>query len=229
MKTSHRPDGEFADALSLTLAWQLWTTLLSTTGCKCHRELENPLPRCWKIADVLLSDHDCTTANALVNFTTVGTCHTDTQTYHRPHGKVADALASTHASTTVAHSPVNYSGYVPQRPETFPSPQWETHVMLAVFAGRWCLCRGWHSVDRELPDLLQHSSQCARSSSKVPIAPVWDVHCFCAFVLAGRRCVHQQWHGDLVIVHHHRQHSFICACSSSKSPIAQMGDSHFAR
>ncbi len=42
----------------------------------------------------------------------------------------------------------------------------------SLFAGRWCLCRGWHSVDRELPDLLQRSCQCARSSSKIPIAPM---------------------------------------------------------
>ena len=48
----------------------------------------------------------------------------------------------------------------------------------SFFAGRWCLCqrwclcRGWHSVNRELPDLLQHSCLCARSSSKVPIAPM---------------------------------------------------------
>ena len=40
----------------------------------------------------------------------------------------------------------------------------------SFFAGRWCLCRGWHSVNHELPDLLQHSCLCARSSSKVPIA-----------------------------------------------------------
>jgi hypothetical protein len=37
---SHRPDGRFADALAFTLAWQLWPTLLSTTVCTCHRDLE---------------------------------------------------------------------------------------------------------------------------------------------------------------------------------------------
>jgi hypothetical protein len=44
----------------------------------------------------------------------------------------------------------------------------------SFFAGRWCRCQGWHSVNRELPDLLQHSCLCARSSSKVPIAPMGD-------------------------------------------------------
>ena len=105
-------------------------------------------------------------------------------------------------------------------PQKFPSPPWETHVLLAVcravvsmsgvaqfqsstprstptqlpmcalvfksshrpygiftcfalvFAGRRCCCLWRHSVNRELPDLLQHSCLCARSSSKVPIAPM---------------------------------------------------------
>jgi hypothetical protein len=39
--------------------------------------------------------------------------------------KIADALASTLACTTAADAPVNYSGYVPPRPETFPTPRWE--------------------------------------------------------------------------------------------------------
>ncbi len=42
-----------------------------------------------------------------------------------------------------------------------------------LFAGRRCQRPGWHSVNRELPDLLQHRFRCARRScSKVPIAPM---------------------------------------------------------
>ena len=51
------------------------------------------------------------------------------------------------------------------------------HVRLtfcSLLAGRRCFCLGGHSVNRELPDLLQHSSLCARSSSKHPIAPMGD-------------------------------------------------------
>jgi len=41
----------------------------------------------------------------------------------------------------------------------------------SLFAGRWCLCQWWHSVNRELRDLIvQNQWQCARSSSKVPNA-----------------------------------------------------------
>ena len=39
---------------------------------------------------------------------------------HRPDGKKADVLASTHACTTAANTSVNYSMYVPQRPCKFP-------------------------------------------------------------------------------------------------------------
>ena len=41
-----------------------------------------------------------------------------------------------------------------------------------LFAGRRCLCQWWHSVNRELPDLLQLSLCARHSCSKVPIAPM---------------------------------------------------------
>jgi hypothetical protein len=44
----------------------------------------------------------------------------------------------------------------------------------SLFAGWWCRCPWRHSVNREFPDLLQHSLHCARSSSKVCIAPMGD-------------------------------------------------------
>jgi hypothetical protein len=47
----------------------------------------------------------------------------------------------THACSTAADAPVNYSLYVPQRPELFPSPRWETHVLLVV-------CRAAVSMSR---------------------------------------------------------------------------------
>ena len=44
---------------------------------------------------------------------------------HRPDGKIADALALILASATAADASVNYSKYVPQRPQNFPLPRWE--------------------------------------------------------------------------------------------------------
>ena len=92
----------------------------------------------------------------------------------------------------------------------------------SLFAGRWCLCLGRHSVNRELRDLLQQCWRCARSSQKFPM-PRWDFHICFAHVFAGWRCLRPGWHGDLVIVHHHWQHSYSSACSRSKFPIAPMG------
>ena len=45
--------------------------------------------------------------------------HAHAQTSHRPHGKITDVLALTHACTT-ANASVNYSRYVPQRPSKVP-------------------------------------------------------------------------------------------------------------
>ena len=52
--------------------------------------------------------------------TTVGTCRRDLKLSHRPDGKIADVLATTHACTTAANTPANYRMYVPKRPSMFP-------------------------------------------------------------------------------------------------------------
>jgi hypothetical protein len=52
-------------------------------------------------------------------------------------------LVLTLACTTAADALVNYSMYVPQRPRNFPSPRWETHVVLVV-------CRAAVSLSRTL-------------------------------------------------------------------------------
>jgi hypothetical protein len=41
-----------------------------------------------------------------------------------------------------------------------------------LIAGRWCLRLFWHGHDNVFLDLREHSCLCARSSSKVPIAPM---------------------------------------------------------
>ena len=97
-------------------------------------------------------------------------------------------------------------------------------ALITLFAGWWFSFRKRLSVNRELPDLLQHSYLCARSSSKVPITPMVDSRF--APLFAGWRCC-CQWRlsvnrelPDLL------QHSCLCARSSSKVPIAPMGDSN---
>ena len=95
------------------------------------------------------------------------------RTSHRPDGKIADELASTHDCTTAADASVNYRGCVLQRPCKIPIvPMRFSHVLRFVLAGRWCRCPEW------LGDLLivhhhwQHSFFCACSCSKVSIAPM---------------------------------------------------------
>eukprot|EP00900_Chrysochromulina_parva_P006723 jgi/Chrpa1/16051/Chrysochromulina_OHIO_Genome00018894-RA len=112
-KTSHCPDGKmadvlapthvcttanasvdyrrFADALALTLAWQLWPTLLSTTVCTCHRDLKISHRPDGNFAD------DVRAAKTF-------------KSSHSPNGKMADTLALTLACTTAADPPVDYSG-----------------------------------------------------------------------------------------------------------------------
>jgi hypothetical protein len=42
----------------------------------------------------------------------------------------------------------------------------------SLLAGRWCRCRGWHSDHLIVHHQWEHSWLCARSSSKVPNAPM---------------------------------------------------------
>jgi hypothetical protein len=49
----------------------------------------------------------------------------------RPDGNIADALASTHACTTAANAPVNFSRYVPQGPEISHRPNGNIADVLA--------------------------------------------------------------------------------------------------
>ena len=66
--------------------------------------------------------------------------------------------------------------YVPATPANFPSPPWETHVLL-VFTGRRCLCLFRHRHNDVLLDHRQHSFWIgACSCSKLPIAPMRFLH-----------------------------------------------------
>ena len=95
------------------------------------------------------------------------------KTSHRPDGKIADALAPTHACTT-ANASVNYRMYVLQRPCKLPIAPMGTFTCLCslVLAGRRCRCFGWHGELLIVHHHWQHSYWSACSCSKLPIAPM---------------------------------------------------------
>jgi hypothetical protein len=111
---------------NLTLAFQLGSIICSTRILYVPATPANP--HCdGKVADVLVG---LTLAQLqTLRSTTGGTCHRDLET----DGKVADVLAPTHTCTTANDNLVNYRGCLPQRPENFPSPRWEIHILLVVY------------------------------------------------------------------------------------------------
>ena len=86
----------------------------------------------------------------------------------------------------------------------------------SLFAGRWCQSRWWHSVNRELPHLLQHS--CACSCSKVPITPMGKClvdMSISILIFYDGCCLSLEY--------------VLSVPETSTVPIAPMGDSRFAR
>ena len=75
-----------------------------------------------------------------------------------------------------------------------PIAPWKL-TFCSLFAGRWCRSLGRNSVNRELPDLLQHSLLCASSFSKFPIAPMQE-SCFARCLQGGGVFV---WGGTVTI------------------------------
>jgi hypothetical protein len=69
----------------------------------------------------------------------------------------------------------NTADFVRAHVQKFPSPQWETQITFcSLFAGRRCLCLFRHSGHLLVHHQWEPSYCCARSRSKVPIAPMGD-------------------------------------------------------
>ena len=158
------------------------------------------------------------------------------QNSHRPNGKIAYLLASILACTFAADPPVNYRGYVLQRPETAPSPQSSQRPDGIFHISCACACRAavfastvarWPS--HHAPSPATQLLLCVltlkishRPDGKMP-CPNGIFTCF-ALVLAGRRCLCREWHGKLRVVHHHWQLSYLCACSAQNFPSPRWGE-----
>ena len=115
--------GSLADMPKSTLIFQFGSFFVLPGICTCQPRLQTSHRPDGKNADALAS------TLALHNWECFGQLQyvRAAETFkssHRPDGKIADVLALTHACTT-ANASVNYSRYVRQRPEKFPSPPWE--------------------------------------------------------------------------------------------------------
>ncbi len=86
-----------------------------------------------KIADALAPTLACTTANTSLK-TAGGACATVTfKSYHRPYGNIADVLALHSRMHNCERFGQLYSGYVTQRPCTFPiAPMGDSRVALVA-------------------------------------------------------------------------------------------------
>jgi hypothetical protein len=100
-------------------------------------------------------------------------------------GKSADALASTLACTTAADASVNYSKYVPQRPQNFPLPRWDFHIWLALVLAGWrCLRPGWYGDFVIMHHQWKQSFHCAALIFKSSHRPDGKVADALALILA---------------------------------------------
>ena len=165
---SHRPDGRFADALAFTLAWQLWPTLLSTTVCTCHRDLE-----------ISHRPHGRLTFCSLF----AGRRCLGRAGWHSDHLIVHDqwehSKRGAHSCSKFPIAPMGkWLTCLPRltlaqlRPSLSGQRQWvratetlkTSHgrlIFRSLFAGRRCLCLFRHGHDNVFLDLREYSLRCA--------------------------------------------------------------------
>ena len=109
------------------------------------------------------------------------------KTSHRPNGK---CLVDMSISILIFDDgccldlPVWSTCHLRLKNQKFPSPPWETHVLL-VFTGRRCLCLFRHRHNDVLLDHRQHSFWIGACSCGNFPSPRWDFHMFRALCLQG--------------------------------------------
>jgi hypothetical protein len=222
LKSAHCPMGKWLTCFSRLTHAQL-RTLRSTTGCACHRDLAKfPSPPHGKMADMPKSTLIFHFGRYLV---LIRDLYVPATPANFQFEEFADVLASTHACTTAANAPVDYSLYVLQRPEVFPSPPWETHVLLlSLFAGGRCPCPVWHGHDNVFLDLREYSYKCACLCSTFPIVQMgtWLTN------PKSTLMTHLSIWIDIWFIRELYMPATPANFPSCKLPIAPMGDSCFA-
>ena len=140
-------------------------TLRSTTGCTCRRDLESSHVRwdfhmfralCFQGGGVFVSRGTVSFSSCTITGNSAGYVRAHVQNFPSPRGEVADMPKS----TLIFRFGLIFGSirdlYVPATHANFPSPPWETHVLL-VFTGLRCLCPGWHGDLLTVHHHWQHS------------------------------------------------------------------------
>jgi hypothetical protein len=131
--SSHRPHGKIADKLASTPACATANASVNYTGGACHRDLRNfPSPPwathvfagCLQGGGVRVEGATVSIVNSHIYSNTAVRAHAQ-KFPSPPMGKLLTHFCSILACTTANDASVNYSRYVPQRPDFLPSPRWE--------------------------------------------------------------------------------------------------------
>ena len=152
-KMSHRPDGKMADALASTLACASANASVNSSGYVPQRPSKVPIAPmgfshvlrvCLQGGGVYVESGTVSVLSCTITGNSATYVRAQRKTSHRPNGKIADMPKSTLIFRVGLIFGSIRDMYVPATPANFPSPRWETHILLVV-AGRRCLRRGWHS------------------------------------------------------------------------------------
>ena len=96
---------------------------------------------------------------------------------HRINVQIAYALASTLGCTTAADALINYSGCVPQRPVTTPSPSWETHMFCVLcLQGGGVTVTGGGTVAISSCTITGNTARYVRAHAPNFPSPRWETH-----------------------------------------------------
>jgi hypothetical protein len=182
-KGSHGPDGKIADALASTHACTTANALVNRSGYVLQRPCNVPIALMGSLLTRLTRPSLPQLRPTLRSTSVVCTCRRGpSKVPIAPMGnsRFARCLQGggvyvSYGTVTITSSSIygNAAYTVRAHDRKFPSPRWEIHVC-SLYAGRRCYSLWRLSVNRELPDLLQHSCRCACSRSKFPIATMGD-------------------------------------------------------
>jgi hypothetical protein len=170
-KVSQCPDGKITDALCSTLACTTANDALVNTVGTCRRDLENfPSPR-WEHRSRACLHSRLHKLRLTLRSTTDCTCHKDLNFSHRPDGKMAYVLSRLLLARLRTLRGQLQGVRATETLKTSHRINGRLTLCL-LFAGWWCRCLGRHSGHLIVHHQWEYSKLCARSCSKVPIAPM---------------------------------------------------------